>query len=127
MTSNVDDSEPKIFSNSPDPETVLGNITEPITITTAATSTLINSPQRTSSRIRDKSLQKTLLPLPPAPASVSSQTDSAKNASRPKKRKEIENNPYKMKLLLKEVEKNIKKRKKERKEKKSKKHKKDKK
>jgi len=40
------------------------------------------------------------------------------------KRKEIENNPYKMKLLLKEVEKNIKKRKKEeKKEKKHKKHK----
>lgn len=44
-----------------------------------------------------------------------------------KKRKEIEDNPYKMKLLLKEVEKNIKKRKKEKKEKKSKKHKKEKK
>jgi hypothetical protein len=43
------------------------------------------------------------------------------------KRKEIEDNPYKMKLLLKEVEKNIKKRKKDKKEKKSKKHKKEKK
>ena len=41
-----------------------------------------------------------------------------------KKRKEIEDNPYKMKLLLKEVEKNIKKRKKDKKEKKHKKSKK---
>lgn len=43
------------------------------------------------------------------------------------KRKEIEDNPYKMKLLLKEVEKNIKKRKKDKKEKKEKKSKKQKK